>query len=67
VKKNVAFEHRLLTAVCCVCGTHLRGPWPPVQDVSHGYCELHFRQAMTRIDQFFRERVDTRSTLLAAA
>ena len=35
-----------LTSVCCVCGSHLRGPWPPLRPLSHGICKTHlFRKA----------------------
>jgi hypothetical protein len=55
-KMNTSRKNRILTSVCCVCGDHLRGPWPPVEDVSHGYCEWHFREAMQRINEWVRDR-----------
>jgi hypothetical protein len=59
-------KKRMLTSVCCVCGSHLRGPWPPVEDVSHGYCDSHFREAMDRITEWARYRRG-RGNLAAAA
>jgi len=42
-----------ITTVCCVCGGHIRGPWPAVADVSHGYCPFHYRAAIREVRDFF--------------
>lgn len=42
-----------ITTVCCVCGRHISGPWPAAkQDLSHGYCQHHYRIAMQEIQAY---------------
>ena len=46
-----------VTTVCCVCGAHLKGPWPaPREDLSHGLCDFHFKQAMRNIEEYIHQR-----------
>jgi len=44
---------RETTTVCCVCGGHISGPWPAAQNLSHGYCEMHYQAAIQEIDRYF--------------
>jgi predicted HNH restriction endonuclease len=41
------------TTVCCVCGTHLSGPWPAAGQLSHGYCKVHHQLAMREVEKYF--------------
>lgn len=41
------------TTVCCVCGTHISGPWPAAGGLSHGYCKAHHQLAMREIQKYF--------------
>ena len=67
MKNSAPGKHGTLTSVCCVCGSHLRGPWPPIEDVSHGYCEGHLREAMRNIEEFARNRKAGRMLAALAA
>jgi hypothetical protein len=40
------------TTVCCVCGTHINGPWPASRELSHGYCKFHYQLAMQEIKSY---------------
>jgi len=54
------------TSVCCVCGTHLSGPWPPTQELSHGYCKFHHQLAMREVEKYFAFQDHQRSTVFQA-
>jgi len=58
-----------VTSVCCVCGSHLRGPWPACGEVSHGLCQPHFQQALREVAESLiqRERQQQEPIRAAAA
>jgi hypothetical protein len=41
------------TTVCCVCGSHINGPWPAVgPHLSHGYCQKHYQIALREVHAY---------------
>ena len=45
-----------VTSLCCVCGVHLREPWPAYGEVSHGLCQPHFQQALREVAESLIQR-----------
>ena len=42
-----------ITTVCCVCGSHISGPWPAAtRDLSSGYCPQHYQMALQEIQAY---------------
>jgi hypothetical protein len=66
-KKVTAMKNRIqlgeTTTVCCVCGSHISGPWPArTKDLSHGYCKPHYQAALRDV-QAYLALLDGRQTL----
>jgi hypothetical protein len=42
-----------ITTVCCVCGSHINGPWPAAtKNLSHGYCRQHYQAALREVHAY---------------